>query len=376
MAFEIRVNNNPFTLWETAVVRRSIDTPAGAFSFTSSALESGEDYPVKTGDYVQILVDGNAKVSGFVDRSTISGDTGTHVVNVAGRDTTQDIIDSSMPIDVSSLAGPISLKALCERVISALGANIPVVDESNADTQFQEIDSFISDTGRNAMQFLINFARKKQVYLVPNGTGKLLIFRPGATTAATPLTHTRAPEDNVLRYSADFDYSRRFNLYRVRSQDNFGFDDDADYKGDGVNRNGDVTDDQIRASRYLSVQGEESMTDVQTVNRAEEQANIRRALSTVYTATVQGVAQEDGTLWDIGQFVRVNDIFANMRGTFLIKEVEYTVDIAGGTTTALVCVPPDAYTVQGSPTARDSRRATLGNQFRNSSGTSGSGFVR
>ncbi len=94
MAFQIRVNNKPFGLWETATIRRSIDSNAGVFRFTSSSAKGVKDYPVKAGDAVQILINGIPKVTGFVDQVTVSQDVGQHTISVSGRDNTQDLIDS------------------------------------------------------------------------------------------------------------------------------------------------------------------------------------------------------------------------------------------------------------------------------------------
>jgi len=379
MAFEIRVNSKPFGLWESATVRRSIDSNAGVFRFRSSATTGLKEYPVKAGDHVQILVNGIPKVTGFVDQVEATQNIDGHTISISGRDSTQDIIDSSVPDGVKSISGAISLTALCERVINALGASIPVDDQTGgADIQFDNLNQFTSDSGRNAMQFLVDFARKKQVYLTPDGAGRLILFRPGGKKAETSLQHIGDPSDNVKRYRVQFNQQNRFNKYKIRSQDNFGFDDDADYETEngGTDRNGEVIDDEIRASRYFELQAEESMDQKTTSNRAEEEANIRRALSSVYQCEVQGVAQGNGDLWDLGLVVQVNDPFAGMRGQFLIKEVEYSVSLGGGTTTGIVCVPQDAYTVRGAATATDKRKTSLGERFQKTDGKTKEKFVR
>lgn len=379
MAFEIRVNGQPFELWESATVRRSLDANSGAFQFSSTSREGIKDYPVKAGDKVQILINGITKVTGFVDMTVPSGDAASHTITVSGRDVTQDLIDSSVPDGAKSFSGPITMVEICEKIIAALGATIPVVDVSNADITFAQINQqFTSDSGRNAMQFLVNYARKKQVYLISDGAGRLQVYRPGADSAVTPLQHTGDSTDNVKRWRASFNMQNRFNTYKVRSQAGLGFDDLADYDTDEsvVNSQGDSIDSQIRASRYLEVQGEESMGEVETGNRAEEENNIRRALSSVYEAEVQGVAQENGTLWDIGQKVKINDPFAGVRGLWLIKEVEYSVALGVGTTTTIICVPQDAYTVRGEATATDARKTSVGERFQNTTGSTGDTFVR
>ena len=128
MAFEIRVNGRKFDLWETATVQRSIDMNSGLFRFTSSNTVPA-DYPVRAGDDVQILINGISRIKGFCDTVSAAMDEGIHTVSVEGRDNTADLIDSSVPDGAKTIAAPITMRALCERIIRELGAYIPVVND-------------------------------------------------------------------------------------------------------------------------------------------------------------------------------------------------------------------------------------------------------
>lgn len=367
MSFEIRVNGIPFTLWKSATVQRSIDSNAGAFRFSSSTAAPVGTYPVKTGDFVEILINGYRKIAGFVDQVSGSQSETSHTIEVSGRDNTQDLIDSSVPDAAKVSEGPISLQALIEKVISVIGARISV--SSNV----IGIDSFSSDelqaaaSGSGCMEYLVNFARKRQVYLVPDGAGGLIIYRPDRTAkASSPIIHKSGEaNNNVSTYSFVQSQQDRFNQYVCRSQDNFGFDLFADYQGDGSDRNDQAIDGQIRPSRYFEFQAEESMDAKTCGDRAAEESNIRRALGTTYTISLPGVEQADGSLWDFGLFVQVDDVFAGIRGTFLIKTVEYAVDANAGTRTQLTLVPPDAYQVTAEPGPQDKRRARTGEGYQN-----------
>ncbi len=365
MSFEIRVNGQPFKLWETAVVTRSIDTNAGAFRFTNSSTVPGSPYPVKAGDFVEILIESQRKITGFVDQIAGTHDVGTHTITVSGRDYTSDLIDSSVPDAGKVSDGPITLKALCEKVIQSLGLVLKVEVQVDDLEEFTSEDLQAAGSGTGCMDYLVSFARKRQVYLVPSGDGKLLIFRPQLSDKATsPLLHkVNGKTNNVVAYSVLRSQQNRFNRYLCRSQDNFGFSLDADYSGDGTDRKSEVTDSQIRASRYIEIQAEESMNDSECKERAAEEANIRRAYGLEYSASVAGTTQADGTLWDFGQFVDIDDDSAEINGTFLIKTVEYAIDIQQGSKTKLVCVPPDAYQVEAEPSAQDARKSSTGTSF-------------
>lgn len=359
MSFQIRINGKPFELWKSAVVQRSIDGNAGSFRFSTSSAAPISNYPAKTGDFVEITIDNRRTIAGWIDEISGSQDEGTHNIEVSGRDTTADLIDSSVPDAAKVTIGPIGLKALVEKVISSLGASIKVSSNVTGLTDFTNEDLQAAGSGSTCIAYLVSFARKRQVYLVSDGSGGIIIYRPDAgNLSKSPLIHTlNGRNNNVISYSFTFGQQQRFYKYLCRSQDNFGFSFIADYLGTGTDRKNDVVDDQIRKSRYKEIQAEETMDDAACLKRASEESNIRRAGGTTYTATVAGATQADGTLWDFGQFVKIIDDYAGISGTYLIKSVEFAIDVNEGTRTQLTCTPPDAYQVTAQPTAESKRSA-------------------
>ena len=372
--FEISVNGKIFTNWKTARLTRTIDANSGKFQFSSSNVVPA-NYPVRAGDAVQILINGVPKLTGFCDTLESSVEDGTDTIAVAGRDNTCDLIDSSMPDAVKSLQGPLSMAGLTTKIISALGATIGVIDNIPNIAEFDELEFFGADAGKNCMLFLTDFARKRQIYLIADGQGNLEIFRPVEVIQPGVIMNRRDnSENNVISSSVRFDHSQRFGKYSSRSQDNFGADPDADYV-EGVDRKGESTDDQIRSSRFLEVQGEESFTEIETKDRSIEELNIRRARSTAYTATVAGVERSAGLLWDIGQLTKVNDDFSGMVGVFITRSVDYSVDRNLGTRTTITFAPPEAYNVRTSKQG-DSRRAQQGDALQTQTPPAGQRFVR
>lgn len=356
---EVAINGTPYKLFKEAVLSRSIDNASGSFKiFTSS--NAPETFPFNRGDVISISVDGVSKLYGFIDEINVVGDIESHTVEMSGRDNTCDLIDSSVPDAAKVIEEQISLKAMCEKVISALGIKMKVVDNSGQTNIFTEDDLQAAESGDGAMAYLQSYSRKKQVFLIPSGDGDLIIYRPGNDVATTDLIHSyNDNKNNVKSYRLKQSQQARFNKYYVRSSDNIGFDDDADYGVDGTKRTGIVTDDSIRAGRYLEIVAEETMDDATCLERAKEEANVRRARSTSYLCVVAGHSQADGTPWDIGQTVTVNDEIVNVKGSFIIREVEYSVSSDSGTQTSIVCAPVDAYKVQPLQTAGDKRVSSM-----------------
>ena len=288
---EIRHNGRAYTLWESATFRRSLDTNCGEFSFVSSN-PFNSSYPLRIGDRIQCIVNGRSVINGFIDKITASGDINGHRLNIQGRDKVSDLIDSSVPDSVKSISGPISLKSMAERIISALGANIKVIDDTGGIDEFGAGDLQAAQSGQGCMDFLVSFARKRQVYLITNGDGDLVIFKPRGQKLGTPLIHRQEnPSNNVKSASLDIDISGRFNQYVVRSQNNFASDPFAGYDQSSVAVTGNSEDDEIRSSRRLEIQAEEAMTAAECEQRADEESNLRRAKGLRYSATLVGDSQ-------------------------------------------------------------------------------------
>ncbi|MCP4088202.1 MAG: hypothetical protein GY746_00185, partial [Gammaproteobacteria bacterium] len=172
-------------------------------------------------------------------------------------------------------------------------------------------------------------------------------------------------QNNVKSWDIKYSYTTRYNKYACNSQDSFGQDPLADSSGDGTSRAAYVTDSTIRAGRFLEIKAEESMTDAQCSKRANEEANLRRARSTVYTAIVAGTQQADGSNWNLGDLVTVQDDFAGLKGEYLIRALEYSISVSGGSNTRITIAPVDAYTVVGTKTTGSKRKSADGEEMVN-----------
>ncbi len=359
--FIIRANNKIFTEWKSVTVKRGIDQFCGEFSFISSDNQL-EGYPIKVGDLVDISINGEIKVRGYVDEINSAFSKDTHDINVSGRDVIQDLIDSTLPIKAFNST---NLKNLCLEVIDALGVDIQVIDQTTGLSDFDFGETYDAETGQPCMEFLASFARKRNVFLNSNGNNGLVMFQPQGIRATTPLLNLKEsdPRNNIKSRVVKISHQGRFNKYAPKSQYNFAVTPTEDYGSSGVNQTGIAIDDEIRDTRYFEFQTEEFMSDEECQNRANEEANIRRAYGTSYTAVVAEVSQTDGSLWDYGLIVSINDEPAGISGGFIIREVQYSKSKDGGSETTLVCSLPDAYKVTAVPNAVDSKKAKIGDKY-------------
>jgi prophage tail gpP-like protein len=361
MSFKISVNGKAFTRWKSVKITKSIDNNCGIFNFSNSASEPLSDYPTREGDSVKILINDIPVITGFVDNVSGSCSSLSHEISVSGRDNIQDLIDSSVPDSAKVTEGPVSMATLCKRIISAIGSDIPVSTNISGLKSFSDTDLQAAGTGESCMSYLVSFARKRQVYLVADGNGGLVIYKPDRNNkASSSLFHTVGTKNNILDCTFRRAMETRYNYYVCRSQDNFGFDPFADYSsGSGCNRVGGAKDPDIRITRYLEVHAGQSMNDSECKGRAGEECNIRRTAALAYVCTIPGVTQSNGSLWDFGQIVTLQDDYASISGEFLIKSVEFSIDVEGGTLSRLELVLPDAYQGSATQTAKDRRKARI-----------------
>ncbi|MFC3816576.1 phage baseplate assembly protein [Lysobacter sp. GCM10012299] len=357
--FEIRVNGRTWRLWKSANVSRSLDDNCASFRFESSSQGPGS-FPIKLGDAVQILQGGRNILSGFADEIEASGSLDGHTIAVSGRDKVGDLVDSSVPDAAKALSGNLSMLSVAKAVVSALKLGIKVIDRSGGRASKTQKDIKSADSGQSCSAFLQEYAAKAQVYLISDGDGNLVLWRPTGSRAETPLLHRKSGEqNNVMTASLRLTLADRFHRYVVRVQDNPSSDDDAlpglESEGEGTSRTASAIDSQVRVTRYLEIKGEGSMTASDLAGRANEEANLRRARSTEYRASVQGDSQASGAPWAIGDLIRVQDDFNGVQRDMLLRSISISVDISGGSRSEMTLAPEEAYTTV--PQTRRRRRA-------------------
>lgn len=337
----LKVNGITYDGFTSAVAKKSIREVSGNFAFQATSSET-KDFPITRMAEIEVYIDSDLIMAGFVDIITVDYSKGAHTLNIAGRSKTSVLIDSSVPGN-RRFNSPIDLAQVASTIIQRLGSDIKVVNNVAALKKFETpLEAKVSQT---AYQFLEEHARKSNVMLTSNAEGDLVIYQSNPEKIETILLHQKGNiENNVLEASIKFDDSKRFSSYTVYSQ-----------KGDGEgisNKNQASTVGIAKDTGALSVKQKimvlESEGSIQDAsNRAAWEANVRRAKATSHIYTVQGFYHSEG-LWDINQITRVVDDYATIDDDMLIDSVEYKYSINQGSLTKLGVVGPDAYQVKAS----------------------------
>ena len=356
----LRLNGKNYTNFDRVAVFRSMETVSGAFSFSSSA-DSKNLFPVKKGEAVQVIVDGVQVVDGYVEKVSVNYSSTDHRITITGRDKLGDLIDSSV-FGTKEFTGNISLVDVARNILNGIGlTGVKVIDQTGGVRSFDEDDITSAEVGQNAFDFLESYARKRQVLLTTDGQSNLILARASTTVFPGRLKNVvGSDENNIIDATFDTDDTKRFYKYVAQGQLNpFGLDIGA---GDVSDQNGQAVDGAIRKSRIFEFNAEESQDSFTGGDRAKWEANIRRSRSVSYTPRVQGHSV-DGSVWTPNSLVEIEDQFADINGTMLVRSLSYEQSIDEGSTTRLDFTYKDAYTLQAEQDAREANTNDQGFGF-------------
>lgn len=351
MSMVLIVNGTPYDNFISGEVNIRLDVLCNSFNFVIARNENSP-LPFRNGSDCKIEINGILVLTGVIEIMDINYSPTTHTIVISGRDTTSDLVDSTIDI-LDDLGKGIGLKAIIEAVLSGIGSGIAVVEET-ATANFDVVDSKSSgESAINAFGFCEKVARKRQVLLTSNSEGNVAITQGGKTTLANANLQNviGADDNNIISSSASYNNSSRFFIYKVISQGNPSAaenDRTADL-GTFVNVTKSVKDGEIRKGRQFIVAAEESSNDDDVNNRAKWERNIRKTRGIVYSASVRGFSYdgvEDGpNIWLSNNLISIVDEFAGITDTMLINSVSFRLDNDDGETTQLTMVDKDAYSL-------------------------------
>jgi len=349
----VQLNGVDFKNFDRIAVFRSMEAVSGSFSFSSTANASSL-FPLKKGDSVKIMVDGSQVVDGYIEKLAVSYSSNEHTITATGRDKLADLIDSTVSGD-KEFTGKISLVEIAESILNGLLlSDIKVIDQTGGVRKFEETDITSAEVGKNAFEFLELYARKRQVLLSTDGSGNLLLQRASTTTFPGTIKNTveSIEGNNIISATLESNDADRFHTYITQSQLNpFSLDEETSPE-DISSQNGRATDGAIRQSRVLEINAEESSDDFTSTERAKWESNIRRARSLSYKPKIQGHSVE-GQVWKPNVLAKVEDVFADIQATMLVRSVTLEQSVSEGSTTTLDMTYRDAYTLQAEQNQRD-----------------------
>ncbi len=327
---QLIIDGTAYQGWQELEVVRAIDAMAGRFKLR---LTSIHPLPAPRGKSCELYINGKRIISGYVFTITADVSKNRHVLSVAGRDKTADLVDADVLVESQEVHG-LTLKELVETIIKPFG--VAAIFEVNPPERFKKF-SFQQESAFEAIE---RACRMRGVFPSADADGNLIIRAYGSTRAAVGLVMGQ----NVLQATANYDDTDRFSQYEVYGQQpgTDGVDEEA-----AAGPSGRARDLGVTRYRPKIIIAEGAVDAGLAQQRAEWEATVRAAKAVGLSVTVQDWSQtEGGELWRENQLVRATLPQLGVDGDMLVREVTYSLNDSEGTICQLALVRPDAYTKQ------------------------------
>ena len=335
---ELLIDGNRHGGWTTVDIRQGLDQVADRFevSLTDKWSESEGAAPIRSGSECQVLIDGEAVISGFVDEVLPAYDANQHTVSVNGRSKTADLIDCSSRRKTWSQ--PRKLESIARELAKPFEINVVVEVDTG-----QPLRNPAVEAGQPFYEALEQMGRYRAVIFVTNASGELVITKPPRGRIETPLILGQ----NIRKGSGRFSVRDRFSQVIVQGQqpgDDFLSGDQA------AAPEGTATDPRIRYRPQVII-ADTAVDQASCKRRAENETRRRRGRGQGITYTVDGWRHSNG-LWTPGFEVRVRDHWLGIDGWMLIEGVQKILD-ESGERTEIQIVAPSAWDLTADPEPKE-----------------------
>jgi prophage tail gpP-like protein len=348
---QIDINGKRFAGFTSASVQRSMDSLFGTFQFSTTVKEDADaiiDSNLKMEDEVTIFIDNQLVMTGYIDDFTNRSDVGSHYMAFSGKDITADIAISSMPMfDQLNFK---NFKTMVEKVLLKAEIDVKVITDLSAkDLDTLNFDAFNNegkapDLDMTIFDFFDHFAKQKQVLLLTNEKGELVITREESKISPGVLTcKKKNNSNNILASNVSINTQERFSKVFISAQDVNAISKEQ------LNQESFSVDSQIRKSKQRRVFYPNKTTDPNALkNMSQWYVNIYKSAGSVYSVATQGYYAQavSEILWQINTLVDVEDEATRVKGQYLIEGFSFSKDVEQGSVTQLRIVDKGSYTIK------------------------------
>jgi prophage tail gpP-like protein len=350
--------------WETITLTRSIEEfPSGC---TVTLTEIGQiDTPLRKDFTCTVFLDNTLVITGYIDNVEREFDNDTHRVIINVRSICSSLHDWSAilkaftpgtiaPNNVgevllnSSLNG-VNAQELAQRLASPYGITVDQLAPSFGGP----IQTFPINQGETPYQIIERVARWQGFLVYDNPEGHMVLNTVGNVRHASGFQ-----QGQVKRFRSNFDG-------RNQASDYIGLWSSVDPQADtapGSNPHGFATDSDVSRLKVLIVISEQSIMGQAIAQRLiEYEKNRRWGRSQQVELTVKGWRDSAGELWTPNNIALVNLPAVQIVNQFwTISKVVYKQDVMSGTTTELILMPPEAFSIMPEvPPTVDPDQSTL-----------------
>lgn len=332
--YTLIIGGQPWNGWETLSYSRSIERMGGSFQVT--LMQKPEvgflSATMRIGLPVQLEIDGQTVLDGYIDDVEHSYDEGSANISVAGRDKTGDLIDCAATVNGPFEFNNQRLEKIIAQVIKPFGITLAVDADTGAPFRRVAIQP-----GETAYAFIDRICRFRAILPVSDGIGGLVLVKPAGEKSPGRLVYGQ----NIRRGQVQMHGAERFSLYVLKGQAE-GFDSST--AGEISAGEGRATDTRITRYRPTVIMAETQGFTQTLTERAEWERNVRRGRGNTATYTVPGWYADAATqtLWKPNTLVWVDDAARQINREMLITSM--TLERGSqGTLTTLELAVPEAY---------------------------------
>lgn len=336
-----------FDGWTSVTVTKNLESVANGFSMTlhDRFFPLGQRWPLKPGVLVKINVAKERVLTGRIEKLDASYSEGTRTLSVSGRSRPGDLVDAS--VTGSTEYTQIALDELARQLIAPFGLKVFL------SVTPKKIEKFAVKPGETVFEALDRAARLQGFFWISTRGGNLRLTRAGRGRANSELSQ----DVNIKGASISIDTSERHNEYKVIGQ-NSGTDEL--FGKNAAQPFGSALDSGITRHRPLTIVAESTIDIDKATTRAEWEAANRVANGMRINCVTESWLQQDESLWDINQIVRLRASYIGIDADLLISSVEQKQDNTGGTTTTFGLVRKDSFDPQPEFTEANDPLAFLG----------------
>lgn len=327
----LKIGGADYGGWVAQRVSRSIEQVAGGFHLELTDRWEHDSIPkeIRCGDECQIILGGEAVLTGYVDIVDPYYDETSHYLTVEGRDKTADLTDCSADVDEYEFADS-DLRTLASYFCDKHKIGLEI--QTDTGNPFKR---FVVQPGETAFSCIERAARQRGVLCTTNGLGDLVLCSRGNETGEDLVEGV-----NILTARGTENHRDRFSIYKVNGQmPAFELGADDPFEG----QYGEATDTNIRRFRPLVINCECYADPGGAMARANYECCCRAGRATKKYISVRGWRQSNGALWTPNLLVTVRSPKIYAPGiNMIISAVQWSVDDSG-TVSYLELTRPDAY---------------------------------
>ncbi|MDL2401247.1 phage baseplate assembly protein [Rhizobium mayense] len=366
----LRVGGQDYVEWTSAEVKRDLKDFSGAFKFTLRDTKrslatfpfatAGTAFDLKLGVEVQVLVDGELVLKGWIEGIDTEIEATSASVEISGRDKTGDLVDCAAFTTGPSEYNNVKLEDAAKRIAQPYGLGV----RSEIDTG-DPFTRYGLDLGETAFTAIEKGSRARHALVLSDGVGNIVITRTGAKRAPADLSLP----GNVLKSKGRFGHHNRHSHHHVHGQGERAgkkrtgkpLDVSAEPLATADRRSGDgsattaeragtaakglATDSEITRYRPVVHLARAKADNKAAGDEADRRMRTSRAASESVTETVKDF-RANGQLWRVNEIAYVSDSWAGIERDMLITRVTFRESNGEARVTELEIMSPEAFDAQ------------------------------